>query len=65
MTITSGFTKASQILALILQVLNSINVAGLPAKWQYGFTAGLGMLQMVGAILAHNHNPDGTPAPKA
>jgi hypothetical protein len=57
MTSTVGLIV--QILAVIIQVLNAVNVAGLPTKWQAGFTGLLTIVQAVMGILAHYYTPTG------
>jgi hypothetical protein len=56
---TSTFTIVAQVIASILQVLNAINVAQLPVKWQLGFTTLLTILQAVQGAVAHYYTPSG------
>jgi hypothetical protein len=48
-----------QVLATILQVMNAVNVAQLPAKWQAGFTGAFTIFQAVMGIIAHYYTPTG------
>jgi hypothetical protein len=48
-----------QILATILQVLNAVNVAQLPTKWQAAFTALLTIGQAIQGVVAHYYTPTG------
>jgi hypothetical protein len=57
---TISATVIMQALAVILQILNGFNVASLPPKYQYGFTALLTALQGAQAIVAHYYTPGGT-----
>lgn len=57
---TVSTTIILQALATILHILNGFNVASLPPKWQYGFTAALAALQGLQAVFAHYYTPAGT-----
>ena len=50
-----------QSVAMLLQVANQFSGA-VPPKWQPGVALGVGILQAVGAFVAHFSNPDGTSA---
>ena len=56
---TANVTIWLQILATILQVLNAVNVAQLPPKWQVAFTGLLTIGQAVQGIVAHYYTPTG------
>ena len=56
---TSTVSIYVQVLATILQVLNAVNVAGLPTKWQSGFTGLVTIVQAVVGIIAHYYTPSG------
>jgi hypothetical protein len=56
---TSNFTIWFQILATVIQVLNAVDVAHLPATWQAGFTALLTIAQAVQGVVAHYYTPTG------
>jgi hypothetical protein len=67
-TVTATTTKFVQIFGTVLQVLNAVNVAGLPSKWQAAFTGALSALQAVEGIIAHYSTPDGqslSPSPQS
>ena len=48
-----------QIFATFFQVLNAVNVAQLPPKWQVAFTGLLTIGQAVQGIVAHYYTPTG------
>jgi hypothetical protein len=56
---TVNVTIFLQILAIVLQVLNAVNVAQLPTGWQAGFAGLLTILQAVQAVFAHYFTPTG------
>ena len=56
---TANVTIWLQILATILQVLNAVNVAQLPPKWQVAVTGLLTIGQAVQGIVAHYYTPTG------
>ena len=56
---TANVTIWLQILATILQVLNAVNVAGLPKDWQAAFTGLLTIGQAVQGVVAHYYTPTG------
>jgi hypothetical protein len=56
---SANTTILLQIFATIIQVLNAVNVAGLPAKWQVAFTGILAALQAIEGIIAHYFTPAG------
>jgi hypothetical protein len=56
---TSNVSLVIQILATIVQVLNAVNVAGLPKGWQAGFTGLLTVLQAVIGTISHYYTPTG------
>jgi hypothetical protein len=56
---TATWTIILQIIATALQVLNAINIAQLPTKWQAGATGLLTVLQAVQGIIAHYYTPSG------
>jgi len=65
MTVTATTTKFVQLFATVLQVLNAVNVAGLPTKWQAAFTGIVAAVQAVEGIIAHYSTPEGTSIPPA
>jgi hypothetical protein len=56
---TSTVSIIVQILATLLQVFNAVNVAGLPVKWQAGFTGLLTIVQAIVGVVAHYYTPSG------
>ena len=58
---TRWFNIIAQVVGTGLQLFNAYG-AILPAKYQLLGATILGALQAVIAIVAHNYNPDGTPA---
>jgi hypothetical protein len=56
---TANFTKVFQILATILQVLNGVNIASVPPKWQAAFTGFLSVAQTIQGVAAHYYTPAG------
>jgi hypothetical protein len=57
---TSTVSIFIQVLATILQVLNAVNVTGLPVKWQAAFTGLLTVGQAVVGTISHYYTPAGT-----
>lgn len=56
---TKNFTIFVQIVAILLQVLNAVNIAQLPAKWQATFMGILTVAQAAQAVIAHQYTPTG------
>jgi hypothetical protein len=56
---TATTTKIFQLLATVLQILNAVNVAQLPAKWQAAFTGILTIAQAIQGVAAHYFTPGG------
>ena len=56
---TATFTKIIQAIAILLQFLNAVNVAGLPQKWRVAFTEIMTIAQAIQAIAAHYFTPTG------
>jgi hypothetical protein len=56
---TKNVTLFVQIVAIILQVLNAVNVAQLPTGWQATFAGILTIAQAVQALIAHYYTPTG------
>lgn len=52
-------TKVFQAIATLLQILNAVNVAQLPVKWQAAFTGLLTVAQAVQGVAAHYFTPAG------
>lgn len=57
---TSTVSIFIQVLATLVQVLNAVNVAQLPAGWQVAATGILTVLQAVVGTIAHYYTPAGT-----
>lgn len=58
---TANTTIVLQIIATVVQVLNAVNVVGLPPKWQAAFTGLLTVAQAVQGVIAHYFTPTGVP----
>ena len=56
---TSATSKVVQIIAVILQVLNAVNVSQLPPKWQAAVTGVITVFQSIMGVLAHYYTPAG------
>lgn len=56
---TASANKIMQVAATVLQVLNAVNVSGLPPKAQYAFTGILSAFQAIIGVVAHYYTPEG------
>lgn len=56
---TTTFTIAYQIILGMIQLLNAVNLASLPTKWQGIITTALSVAMGVQGILAHFYTPTG------
>jgi hypothetical protein len=62
MAVTSTTTKITQVLAIIGQLANQFG-GFIPVAWQPVVAISLGILQGVGALIAHFSTPAGAPLP--